>query len=245
MFDRGIDLDSGTLELHHPEMNDSDMHLLGKNFTTEWGGDPNNVRDGFECDYEGQTFGTFTCKYTGQVFRGHGTWVSGVIFAQKDNNEGIAGIAPGVKGLHNTVLGQLEPIPIHSERFLNASIDLAAMTQYSGKRYVVNFSAGQSCGDSNYVQGVQHLDTAGVLLVSVSLQTTPNNNENNVHYPAAYSKDYENVIAVGSTDSKDDRCVAVSGRSTAWNSDSFGRKRYGDHWRAMGWTWVTNGWRYE
>jgi hypothetical protein len=213
MFDRGIDLNSATLELHHPEMSDVTRHMFGKNYTLNWGNDSTNVRDGFHCYYEGQViirpgYRDYTCPSEGHVFGGHGTWVSGVIFAEKNNNEGIAGIAPGVKALHYRVLGQIT-VDSYSglstpERFRNASLDLAAKAQQSGNRYVVNFSAGGPSGNSNFIQGIEALDNEEIILVSIS----HNRNQPKVFYPAAYSKDYENVIAVGSTDSKDDRCVA-------------------------------------
>ncbi len=198
MFDRGIDLDSITGELHHPEMNDSDMHLLGKNFTTAWGGDTTNVRDG----HPGGT-------------GGHGTWVSGVIFAEKNNNEGIAGIAPGVKALHHRVAGGN---PTESYFFRDAALDVKTNLNDSDKRYIVNYSSGWDIHPDNssaqydqfkdLEEGVQHLDTAGVILVSIS----HNFNRDSLTYPAKFAGsqfDYDHVIAVGSTDQKDERCVCT------------------------------------
>jgi len=215
MFDRGVDLDSINLELHHPEMNDIEMHLLGKNFTTAWGGDPENVRDGFQCDYKGQEIGNFTCEYAGQVFGGHGTWVSGVIFAEKNNKEGIAGIAPRVSALHNRVLGGS---PTRREDFKNASLDInQKASENPNKRYIVNYSAGWfSDPDHNtLLQGVQYLKSKDVILVSGS----GNNNIDQVYYPARYAGDFDNVIAVGATVDNDNRCVVGPGSGSNYGPE--------------------------
>ncbi len=188
MFDRGIDLDTTTspMELHHPEMDDENRHMLGKNYTSMWGGDPDNVRDGFP----GGT-------------SGHGTWVSGVIFAEKNNEEGIAGIAPRVSALHNRVLGGS---PTRREDFKNASLDIKQKaSENPNKRYIVNYSAGwfSDPGQETLLQGVQYLESEEVILVSIS----QNNNQPQVYYPARYAGDFDNVIAVGATVDNDNRCV--------------------------------------
>ncbi len=64
VLDSGIPLENG--ELCHPDLNDPDRYILGPDFV----GDGDGVRDGY----------------------GHGTHVTGIIAAETNNDEGVAGI---------------------------------------------------------------------------------------------------------------------------------------------------------
>ncbi|MBI3193623.1 MAG: S8 family serine peptidase [Ignavibacteriae bacterium] len=131
---------------------------------------------------------------------GHGTHVTGIIAAETNNNIGIAGIAGGCKILVIQVFGS-GGIP--QSIFANGVIAAAD----SGAR-IINFSGGIGGNYQQARDAVQYANSRGTLLV------VSTGNDGYVEYPARYSLEYSNVIAVGST-TKDDAVVWNSGKGTA------------------------------
>lgn len=133
---------------------------------------------------------------TPRDLNGHGTHVAGIAGAESNNAEGVAGMNWGS--------------PVYICRTLDAngdgsSADFAdAMEEISdyavanNLRAVINYSAG---GGDNQTKrdACQYAQARGVLLCAA----TGNDNAGPVIFPAGYSTMFDNVIAVGSTDSDD------------------------------------------
>lgn len=119
---------------------------------------------------------------------GHGTMVSGLIAAPKDNGEGIAGIAP------NATI-----IPIRC--FTNEAGCLGGLTSnlISGVTYamdngadVINMSWGMTNDSAALKTVITQAANSGCIMVAAA----GNSGSSTLQYPAAY----DNVIGVGATD---------------------------------------------
>ena len=124
--------------------------------------------------------------------RGHGALVTGIVSAETDNNEGISGIAGSCKTLIIQVSNMYGQI-LH-EDFRDGVI---YAVDYGAK--IINYSSG---GDSSSTkeQAVQYAYEHNVIIVAAS-----GNAGSSIDFPAAYSANYNNVIAVGATDHNDIR----------------------------------------
>ncbi len=119
---------------------------------------------------------------------GHGTMVSGLIAAQKDNGQGIAGIAPNV-----TIL------PIRCFTATEKHLGGYTSNLISGINYavengadVINMSWGLRNDSTSLRTAITRAANAGCILIAA----VGNNGNSSLQYPAAY----DNVIGVGSTD---------------------------------------------
>lgn len=119
-------------------------------------------------------------------FTGHGTGVAGVI-AAKMNDEGITGIDSNIQLYSARVLDHNNEAPI--SRVIKA-IDWAIEKQVN----IVNISFVTDVNSVELHDAVKRAYDAGILLIASA------GNDNELMYPAAY----EEVMAVGSVDSKGD-----------------------------------------
>ena len=114
---------------------------------------------------------------------GHGTFIAGIIGATKDNNIGIAGMAPGVT---------FAPIKCFSSLFSTPDAEIngiyAAVDDYHCK--VINLSSGMTDHNKKLQAAVDYAVSQGVIVIS----TVGNEGDATLNYPGAYV----NVIAVGS-----------------------------------------------
>lgn len=158
----------------------------------------NNIDDdknGFIDDVRGWDFiGNDNIPSDGNM---HGTHVAGTIAAEKNNNRGVVGVAPGVR--------------IVSLRVLNAqgAGDLAgvmkalqyalALRRAGANIKVINLSLGGGESSDSFKQTLVDLDRAGILVVAAA-GNEKNDNDSKPTYPANY--DVPNVVSVAAIDSK-------------------------------------------
>ncbi len=120
----------------------------------------------------------------------HGTFVAGIIAAQNDNGEGIAGVAWNckilpVKVLDNSGVGSTDQV---ASGILWAADNGAA---------VINLSLGAETGTETLRAALKYAYDKGVIIVAAA-----GNGNTNVFYPAAYDT---YVLAVAATDYNDNR----------------------------------------
>jgi thermitase len=120
----------------------------------------------------------------------HGTMVAGIVGAQCDNNEGIAGVAWNckilpVKVLDNTGVGATDKV---AAGILWATDNGAA---------VINLSLGAETGTETLRAALKYAFDKGVVIIAAA-----GNTNGNVFYPAAYDT---YVLSVAATDYNDTR----------------------------------------
>jgi len=117
---------------------------------------------------------------------GHGTSVAGII-AAKDNDDGITGINPNVELYSARVLDENNSAPI-------SRVIEAIYWAIDNNVNILNISFGTSTNSEALHIAIQDAYNAGILIIAAA------GNNGNIEYPAAYDE----VIAVGSVDSKGD-----------------------------------------
>ncbi len=129
-----------------------------------------------------------------QDLEGHGTHVAGIAGAETNNQMGVAGVAPGT-GLLIVKIGSQGGYAAQS-------------SVYSGTVYavdhgasVVNLSFSWADQSNDLWNAVAYANSHNVLFVT----TAGNNYGGPVRYPAGYSSSFSNLIAVGGSDSHDNR----------------------------------------
>ena len=122
---------------------------------------------------------------------GHGTHVAGTVAAQRDNNEGIAGVAPGAR---------IMPLRALGANGRGSSIAIAEAFDYAGKMgvRVVNASLGGPGLDQSQLAAIQaHPNTLYVIAAgndNVNVDATP-------YGPCALPA--ANILCVGASDVND------------------------------------------
>ena len=180
VLDTGIPLDIETYQLCHPDLEDPQRIIIGPDFIhrDQPGGLPEEdnptIRDSL----------------------GHGTHVAGILAAETDNGEGIAGVA-----------GHCRVLAIQVFAWTGAGTVRAL---YDGILYavnhgamVINYSGTQPFPSKLLEDAIQFAHDNSVLLVAAAGNTACQD----LLYPARYSTMFDNVIAVGSTDKNDDHSV--------------------------------------
>lgn len=120
--------------------------------------------------------------------KGHGTHVTGIMAARRNNSIGIVGLASNCKYL----IGKSSP---NASGLYYAIVDLV---QKGAK--VINRSGGTEDSSGYFTSAVQYANTYNVTLVA-----SAGNNNASIEFPAALSKYFPNVIAVGATDPFDNK----------------------------------------
>ena len=124
---------------------------------------------------------------------GHGTHVAGTVAAQRDNNEGIAGVAPGARIMPLRALGSSGS---------GTNIAVAEAFDYAGRMGVriVNASLGGPGLDQTQLNAIQaHPNTLYVIAAGNSNV----NNDVTPHGPCALPA--ANILCVGASDENDRR----------------------------------------
>src|SRR5262245_44628261 len=128
-------------------------------------------------------------------FNGHGTHVSGTIDAKSNNATGVSGAAPGVKILPVKVLCG------DGNGFASDVADGIVWAVDNGAS-VINLSLGGTATAAEQT-AVEYADQHNVVVVAAGgncgCTTTSDPNDRNWSYPAAYSTQQANVIAVAAT----------------------------------------------
>lgn len=129
---------------------------------------------------------------------GHGTHVAGIATAARNNSIGVAGLWPGsalIVKVFNSV--NLEGSTTVFKDGVRAAVNFA---RQRGARLVINYSGGgEDTGTKR--EGVAHARDNNALVVAAA----GNESGNEIIFPAAYSTEFSNVIAVGAVDRTNDR----------------------------------------
>ncbi len=164
VLDSGIPIESGSLS--HPDLNDASRFILGSDVV-------NNDSDPAD-DH------------------GHGTHVTGIAGATKNNGLGVAGLWHGrllaLKVFDNYNQGS-------SMTFERGVLEAVRFASEQGARLVINFSGGGFEARTKDA-AVEHAYNYGALIVAAA----GNDDGGSINFPAAYSTRYPNVVAVGAVD---------------------------------------------
>lgn len=194
-------------DLSHSDLDDPNKIILGLDYSN----DGNGVKD--------------------EV--GHGTHVAGIAGAETNNGKGIAGICWDCKLLITQVAD------------INGNVDQADF--YSGVKHAVDYAANNALNlvinaslgwnnPSTYLEdGINYAKNNGASVIVSAGNARFAEGENDgtdcgVHYPAAYSTSYSNVIAVASSNHNDNwsnfsctgselNVAAPGGHGGTWDQD--------------------------
>ena len=202
VIDMGIDLD-------HPDLKDSIFKNeieCDKDENGEFNFQPlkngrreDRDRNGFPGDCMGWNFATDTPLFevSPEDDTGHGTHVSGIIAAKRNNDIGIAGLSDKIAIVPLRVTGRVDETSDKDKlRYRSASRRIAKAIFYAARRRVdvINLSLGwPSSMDTQFMRNaIAEAERLNVLVVAAA----GNNNSKANIYPCAY----DSVVCVGSID---------------------------------------------
>ncbi|MBC8186275.1 S8 family serine peptidase [candidate division KSB1 bacterium] len=166
VLDSGIPIVNGNLS--HGDLDDSNRFLLGNDYSGE---NDNSVKDEY----------------------GHGSHILGIIGAETNNSQGIAGV------VYNGTFLIIQTFDASGDGTEDGFYD-AVEYAVDNDAKVINFSGGYSYQSSATLESaVSYADDNDVIIVAAAGNESYEYNL----YPAAYSESYDNVIAVSSTDHND------------------------------------------
>jgi thermitase len=148
VFDTGIPMIGGSLS--HPDLDDPARFILGEDFTVE----QNTIQD----------------------LNGHGTHVAGIIGAETNNNEGIAGVAHGCKIII------FQTIKENGNGTVSSFYEAVKAAVDSGVQ-VINFSGGWVTYEETIKQAVEYADNAGI----VQVYAAGNEADAGLRFPARFA----------------------------------------------------------
>jgi thermitase len=129
---------------------------------------------------------------------GHGTHVAGLAAATKNDGTGVAGLWPGsvlIVKVFNSV--NLEGSTVVFKEGVKAAVEFA---RQRGARLVINYSGGgEDTGTKR--EAVAHARDNNALVVA----SAGNASGGDITFPAAYSTEFSNVIAVGAVNRDNER----------------------------------------
>ncbi len=187
----GQDLD-GERDLNYDEIGDNDPIVVA---VIDSGLNPNHEDIDYDRVLEGRNF--YGNGESTEDLQGHGTFVTGLIMATKDNGLGIAGICQSVYCMPLRVFGsgnstQTSTI-VSAIEYAAAQRELFDST--GGARgtnvSVINMSLGGPDASSSMQEAVERCIAAGIIVICAA----GNDGDQTASYPAQYA------IGVGSTDS--------------------------------------------
>ncbi|MCI0455949.1 MAG: S8 family serine peptidase [Gemmataceae bacterium] len=136
---------------------------------------------------------------------GHGTHVAGIISAEGNNDQGVAGVAYGVKILP---LKSLSAFDSGSTAAAIAAVNYVSMMRDRGFNIrLANNSYGTLSNSAELQAAIDGLQTRGILFVTAA-GNTATNNDVTPFYPGSYSSN--NILAVAATDNRDNVWVSSS-----------------------------------
>ena len=143
----------------------------------------------------------------GDCFSGHGTSVTGMIAAARNNGRGIASIAPNV-----TIL----PMAVTQDYFLLPSNSLVEAVRIATENFnvdVINASIGLPIGTAQLRDAFNAARARGI----ISIASAGNHNGTALRFPAGF----DSVIGVGATNRSEERGTWPAGGSAFNHSVSF------------------------
>jgi hypothetical protein len=158
---------------------------------------------------------------------GHGTHVAGIIAALR-NGIGVTGVAPLVKVM---------PVQVLSANGNGSSFDIDRGIRYAvdnGAR-IINISIGGNFNNQAVIDAISYARSKGVLIVAGA----GNDTANAPTFPAIYSRQFDNVLSVGSHNAPGFQSPATNnvGASRAVQVDAPGEQIYSttltDRYRTM------------
>ena len=159
--------------LNHPDLDDATRYILGTDFASD--PDDNLPRD----DHS------------------HGTHVAGIAAAMSDNAEGIVGINWNSPVY---VCKTFDSVGSGSQAdFESAIVEIVDYALANNLLAVINLSAGWTSGSNTLRDACQYVEDNGMLFCAI----THNDSSSSIRFPAAYTADFDSLIAVGSTDDDD------------------------------------------
>jgi subtilisin family serine protease len=123
---------------------------------------------------------------------GHGTHVAGIAGATKNNVTGVAGLWPGSIFILKVFNASNDGSNIAFEKAVTSAVEFASQ---QGARLVINYSGGGPDSQTKRA-AVAHANDNGALIVAAA----GNASGGRIIFPAAYSIEFPNVIAVGAID---------------------------------------------
>ena len=132
---------------------------------------------------------------------GHGTLMTGIAAASTDNCTGVAGVNWVSDVFICRCLDDNDYCPVSRTR--KAFEAVLAFAQGKGLKVVINYSIGGYEDSRILIQACELVDRPDVLLVCAA-----GNKPNPVAFPAAYTRVFDRLVAVGATDDED--CVRGS-----------------------------------
>ena len=123
---------------------------------------------------------------------GHGTHVAGIASAIINNNTGVTGLWPGSVLIIKVFNASNDGSSITLKDGILAAVDFA---NNLGAHLIINYSGGGPDSQTKRT-AVEYARDNGALIVAAA----GNNFGGNIIFPAAYSTQYSNVIAVGAVD---------------------------------------------
>lgn len=129
---------------------------------------------------------------------GHGTHIAGIATAAKNNGAGVAGLWPGlvlIVKVFNSV--NLESSNVVFKDGVKAAVEFA---RQRGARLVINYSGGGPPSDTKREAVTHALDNNSLVVAAAG-----NGSGGEIIFPAAYSTEFSNVIAVGAVDRNNER----------------------------------------
>lgn len=178
VLDTGIPIQNNMLS--HPDLDRSDRIIYGEDFTDL----DNPNRD-------------ISLKDS----NGHGTHVTGIIAAETNNDTGIAGVASNCKIMVFRVIdefgdGSTHGLSLGIDSVVNYKID------HPEKKVIINFSITIPSTNTEIETALDNAIDNDIILVACAGNTGKSfwAWERRVQYPAKYSPDYDNILAVSAFD---------------------------------------------
>lgn len=181
-------LDSGTT-LTHPDLYDN----IWINTEDTAGDGIDNDGNGFIDDINGWNFVSGNANITDTD--GHGTHVTGIIGAVRNNSSGGVGTAPGVQILPVKVISGSTGSTANIVSAINYVIGLKS---HGVKVAVINMSLGYYSEDTAVGTAIENAGKAEIVVVA-SAGNNGSNNDTKSHYPSGYNS-LDNLISVASID---------------------------------------------
>ena len=177
---------------------------------------------------------------------GHGTEVTGIAGASTDNNAGIASVAPACNIFAIKIAGEddLRHLTTDGRKIHQGIYDAVDEAKNNpSKRYVINLSYGGATPDPFDHDAIRYAYINNVTVVVSAGNYSIFNPDQRIKYPAAYSKEYSNVIAVGAV-TKDGTLSSFSCMGSELNVCAPGGE-YGDSTKKMITTYPPNNYSYN
>jgi hypothetical protein len=202
-------LDTG-IDANHPD--------LARNIWTNTREVPGNGidddRNGFVDDRNGWDF--LNQDNSPLDANGHGTHVAGIIGALR-NGVGVTGVAPSVK---------IMPIQVLDSSGKGSTFDIDRGIRYAvdNGAKIINISIGSNFNNQALIDSIAYARSKGVLIIAGA----GNDAANAPTYPAAYSRQFDNVLSVGSHDTAGVQSASTNnvGSSRAVQVDAPGERIY-------------------